>query len=213
MDLTVRVDRDDEGDGVRTIKCSPIVRKDAMKQIVYGVVYAPYEIDAHGEAMTPDAVEQMAHAFMQQVIAKGGMVIDTEHDNVAVSAYPVESYIETRSDVDWPVGSWVMGVKIADETIWKKVMSGELNGFSFEAFVKKMPVVVEVEVPADEIGVTSAEMGHDHYYFVEYNDEGRIIAGETSADFGHRHKISGGTVTDYASTPGIKRHAHKLVMQ
>lgn len=194
----------------RAAKCAPIVRKDVDRQLVYGVVYAPGEIDAHGEMMLAHDIETMAHLFLQKMVETGNAVIDVEHDNQAIGAYPVESYIETRDDQDWPAGSWVLGVKIADPVIWAKVKSGELNGYSFEAMVNKMPMVVSVEVAPDMIGKTAENEGHDHVFFLEFDKEGRVSGGSTSMDAGHRHQILAGTATETAGTAGVKPHAHRL---
>lgn len=197
----------------RTQKCAPIVRKNADRQIVYGVVYAPGEIDAHGEIMLAPAIEQMAHKFMRLLVDKGGAVIDQQHDNVPVSAYPIESYIETQEGMDWPVGSWIMGVKIEDPVIWQKIKAGEINGYSFEAMVTKMPMVVEYEVPYDMLATTEEALGHTHIFFLEFDVQtGKIVNGITSMDLGHRHTITMGTATEMAAGPGTKAHAHRLPM-
>ena len=189
-----------------------IAKADAEKQIVYGVVYAPGEIDTDGETMLAPDIEQMAHLFMKRMAETKGAVIDVGHDNVAVSAYPVETFIETEEGKDWPVGSWVMGVKIEDPAIWKAVKGGKLNGFSFEAMTKKLPMVVEVEMEPELLGKTAMSEDHDHIYFLEFNEEGRVIGGTTSFDMGHRHEIVAGTATKQAIAPGINSHAHRLPM-
>lgn len=196
---------------VRRAKCAPIVTKNVDKQIVYGVVYAPGEVDAHGEIMLADAIEEMAHKFLPLMAEKGMAVIDQQHDNVPVAAYPVESWIETEEGKDWPVGSWLLGVKIADPVVWKKVKDGEINGFSFEAMVSKMTVVVEVEAEADLLAKTYEAAGHDHMFFLEFDpDTGRVMSGITSMDQGHRHVITMGTATEMAAGVGIAAHAHRL---
>lgn len=196
----------------RQVKCAPIVRKDVEKQIVYGVVYAPGEIDSHGEMMLAADIETMAHRFMGRMVEAKGAVIDTEHDNVAIGAYPIESYVETVEGQPWPVGSWILGVKITDPEVWRKVKAGELNGYSFEAMVQKRPVVVEVQMDPDFLGMTDKAEGHDHAFFVEFNEEGRVTGGTTSYDFGHRHTIIAGTATEMAGTGAIKPHAHRLMV-
>lgn len=191
----------------------PVVRiqkKDADKQIVYGVVYSPGEIDAHGEIMLAEEIESMAHSFMRKVALMKGEVIDTEHDNAAISAYPVESYIETEEGKDWPVGSWIMAVKVEDPTVWAKIKKGVINGYSFEAYVGKVATVVELETDVDYIGKTIENEGHDHIFFVEFNEHGRIIGGCTSYDAGHKHIILSGTTTELAEAQGIASHAHRL---
>lgn len=194
----------------KVAKCAPIVRKDVEKQIVYGVVYAPGEIDSHGEMMLAADIEIMAHSFMQRMVETKNAVIDVEHDNNAVGAYPVESYVETRTDMPWPAGSWLLGVKIEDAAIWQKVKSGELNGYSFEAMVLKRPVVVEVTLDPDYLGKTDKAEGHDHVFFLEFNEEGRVTGGTTSYDYGHRHTIMAGTATEMTGTAAVKPHAHRL---
>lgn len=196
---------------VRRAKCAPIVRKDADRQIVYGVVYAPGEVDSHGDMMFPDGVEQMAHAFMRVIADKGMNVLDQQHDNVPVDAYPVESWVETEEGRPWPVGSWLMGVKINDTELWGRIKKGEINGFSFEAMVRKLPMVVEVEVDVDLLSKTAESEGHDHLFFLEFDPQsGVIVKGVTSMDLGHRHVIAAGTATEMAGGPGIKPHAHRL---
>lgn len=198
------------GGVVPTHKATAIVRKDVDKQIVYGVVYAPGEVDAHGDIMSSEAIEMMAHKFMQLMVAKGAAVIDQQHDNVPLAAYPVESYIETVEGLDWPVGSWVLGVKIEDNEIWSRIKKGELNGYSFEAMVSKMPAVVDIEMDLDMLSVTGDAEGHNHLYFLELNEQGLIIGGITSMDKGHRHVIERGTATEKAGAPGVPPHAHRL---
>lgn len=187
-----------------------IQKKNAEKQIVYGVVYAPNEIDSQGEAMEAEDIEAMCHAFMRVYAQKRGEVIDTEHDNVVIGAFPVESYIETEDGKSWPKGSWIMGVKVDDPVIWSKIKKGLLNGFSFEAMVKKLNTVAEVDVETDYVGKTATNEDHDHIFFIEFNEEGRIISGCTSFDNGHRHEIVTGTTTELAATKQIAEHAHRL---
>lgn len=187
-----------------------IKKADAEKQIVYGVVYAPGEIDSHGEFMQAETIEAMAHDFMRYTMQKGGETIDGEHDNVAIQAYPVESYIETKEGMDWPVGSWIMATKIEDPVSWLKVKTGLFNGYSFEAYVGKVARIVEVDSHADYIGKTSKSEGHDHVFFVDYDDQGRVIGGCTSYDAGHKHEIKSGTTTEFADATGIASHSHRL---
>lgn len=195
----------------RKQKCAPIVRKDVDRQIVYGVVYAPGEVDAHGEFMLPSAVEEMCHKFMSVMADKGMSVIDQQHDNVPVAAYPVESWIETEEGRPWPVGSWIMGVKVMDPVVWEKIKKGEINGYSFEAMVSKMPMVVEIEVEHDLLAKTAPAYGHDHVFFLEFDvTTGKVKSGLTSFDLGHRHVITAGTATEMAGGPGVKPHAHRL---
>lgn len=198
--------------GVTEFPLVRIQKRDGEKQIVYGVVYAPGEVDTHGEVMFAPAIEEMCHNFTRLMMSKGGSVIDMEHDNKPLSAYPVESYIETAEGRDWPAGSWVMAVKIEDPEIWSMVKAGTLNGFSFEAMVTKLAAVVGVDLMPDAMGVTDEVEGHNHAYFIEFDENGRVCGGQTSMDAGHRHNIRSGTATEAASIGSIPTHSHRLLV-
>lgn len=179
-----------------------ILRSDDERQIVYGEVYAPNRLDTHGEMMLAEDIELMAHRFMRLDLSK---TIDRRHDNVPVDAYPVESFIAREGDPIFTPGAWVLGVKIEDPEVWAEIKSGKLNGFSFQSLVKVAEVEVEVEVVRDHVGKTEEAEGHDHYYFVQCDENGTVIAGRTSkAADGHWHEITRSSVTK--QTDG---HSHR----
>jgi len=175
---------------------------DDEKQIVYGEVYAPNIIDTHGELMTGPEVEKMAHKFLQLNMSE---VIDKNHDNVPTTCYPVESFIARAGDPDYTEGAWVLGTKIVDDGLWADIKKGVFNGYSFEALVKKVPAVVLLEVTRDNFGLTEEADGHRHIFFAELDDDGRVIAGRTTTENGHSHKITKGTATEVADS-----HRHRI---
>jgi hypothetical protein len=177
------------------------------QQIVYGVVYEPGVLDTHGDMMTAEDIEIMAHRFMMDVLLSKS--IDHMHDNEAVEAYPIESFIAREGDPDYPVGAWVLGVKIVDEDIWAKVKKGEINGYSFEARVTKKPVVVEIEYEPTCFLKTEMADGHDHDAWLRFDENGIVVAGRTSRHpvDGHYHDILSGTATEEAFN-----HSHRLVL-
>lgn len=183
---------------------SQIKKINADEQIVYGEVYAPNVMDTHGDFMTAETIVEMAHRFMADVDLHKS--IDIMHNEVATESYPVESFVARKNDPDFTEGAWVLGVKIPDETIWKAVKSGVINGFSFQALAKTTPVVVEVEMQTEIIKTTEqADDGHVHYYFVKLDDDGRVQAGRTSITNGHSHSITKGTATDNEA-----EHSHRI---
>lgn len=113
----------------KTIK---IMKADADKQCVYGVVLAPEEVDLQEDWMKPEEIEKTAHFFMMN-----GATVGDSHESVA-KAKAIESYIAPCDFVgegqygSQPVkkGSWVLGVKILDPEMWEGVKSGEYTGFS-----------------------------------------------------------------------------------
>lgn len=110
----------------------PILKANASKQIVYGVVLAPNEIDAQEDFMTPEDIEYTAHRYLQN-----SRVIGSSHSK-GVKAYPVESFIAPQDfechgqygNQEVKKGSWVLGVKIEDPAEWQKVLEGDYTGFS-----------------------------------------------------------------------------------
>lgn len=115
----------------------PIIKANNEKQIVYGVVLAPNEIDSQDDFMEPEEIEKAAHKYLLQ-----SRVIGSEHSK-AIQADPVESFIAPQdfevTDGQYgpqPVkkGSWVLGIKVTDPDEWQKIKSGEYTGFSVGGF-------------------------------------------------------------------------------
>ena len=86
----------------------------------------------------------MAEKFMKE---NRNNETNIEHDNkVDAKSYIYESWIvESENDkansiynLDVPVGTWVVKMRVTDPEVWKQVKSGELNGFSLEgSFIDK----------------------------------------------------------------------------
>ena len=174
-----------------------LIRKtDDELQIVYGEVYAPNVPDVHGEFMTPVEVRKMAHLFMTKQILDQ---CDTNHDNNLNGSVVVESFIAREDDVIYIPEAWVIGMHVPDPVMWEAIKSGEINGFSMEAFVHMREKVIEIEVPDVLGGVTVEANGHSHRYTVRFDDDGNFLGGSTAQDAGHSHKILRGTITEEAN--------------
>lgn len=113
-----------------------IMKADKHKQIVYGVVTAPMEVDTQDEYMTAEEIEKSAHSYLVN-----SRVVGKQHTKVA-DASVVESYIAPQ-DLEFagqygpqsvPKGSWVIGVKVNNPDLWQKVLDGEITGFSVGGF-------------------------------------------------------------------------------
>lgn len=100
---------------------------DAPKQIVYGEVYAPLVEDSHGDWMTAEQIELMAHKFMKSGRVKA---LDREHNLKETGAVVVESFIARKGDPDFAEGAWVLGCHVADSELWAAIEKGEVTGFS-----------------------------------------------------------------------------------
>jgi len=108
-------------------KAKKFIKMDEEKRIVYGVVYAPFEVDLQGDMMTPEAIEDMEHNFM-----KDYQNIDEMHAKEGMGII-LESYIApvdfVMNEVKVTEGSWVLVTEASDE-VWKKIKNGELVGYS-----------------------------------------------------------------------------------
>lgn len=181
-----------------------IVCKADDQQIVYGEVYAPDRPDAQGEFMRRDEIRKMAHEFVRS----GKMSqIDVLHDNKVVKGCSVvESFVAEDTDTRFLPGSWVVGVHIPDKGLWDRVKKGEINGFSMEALVARHDQEVEIDIPPVVTGMTSKSEGHDHVFYVTYDDAGKFKGGVTNSVNGHAHTIVAGTHTQ----PGPGGHTHRF---
>lgn len=183
---------------------------DETRRIIFGEVYAPNKIDAYGWFMEPHEVEKMAHKFMRLDLSK---VIDTDHDNVPNGSYPVQSFIARPGDPQFTEGAWVLGVKITDESLWQRVVNGELNAFSMEIYVKKTPAVVQYETVTKQVGYTEDHDDHRHYYYAEIDPTtGRVIGGRTNIVNGHFHDLSVNSVTDESQGDNKPPHTHRYFL-
>lgn len=105
----------------RVMKLNPKQHK------VMGVVYAPETPDSWDEYMTAEEIEKAADFFMEN-----HQGIDEMHDMVAGVGYPTQSFIARAKDPDgFPEGAWVLEVKVTNDSVWKKLLSGEYKAYSF----------------------------------------------------------------------------------
>ncbi|MDP8527895.1 XkdF-like putative serine protease domain-containing protein [Bacillus subtilis] len=106
-----------------------VLAKEADEQkLVYGIVYEPDTVDAHGDFMTAAEIEKAAHGFL-----KDAREIDKQHDFQGGVGEVVESYV---APADFEMngetikkGSWVLVTK-ASEEIWEEIKKGEITGYS-----------------------------------------------------------------------------------
>ncbi|RMG80620.1 MAG: hypothetical protein D6712_17810 [Chloroflexi bacterium] len=108
----------------------PIQKTDPEKQIAYGIVYAPDEIDSQGDFMTAEEVQKAAYNFMK---AQRTGNIDAEHDfEKRDEVWVAESWIVRKGDALFAdeEGAWAVGIKIDNTDEWEKVKKGDYTGIS-----------------------------------------------------------------------------------
>ncbi len=108
---------------------APIFKADEERRLVYGVIAESGMIDAQGDVMSARTIEDMAHDFMIR-----SRKFDDRHNWKQAAAVLVESWI-VREDMKLfgqlvKAISWVIGVKVFDDVIWQKILSGIYKAFS-----------------------------------------------------------------------------------
>jgi hypothetical protein len=106
-------------------------KTDEVKKKVYGIVYSPDQVDAHGDFMTAAEIEKAQELFMKSLTTSNKT--DVQHDNKPLGdVFMCETWIVKSGDPLFPeeVGAWAYAVKVNNEEVWNKVVSGELTGFS-----------------------------------------------------------------------------------
>lgn len=111
-----------------TLDVKVVTKADDEQKLVYGVVYEPDVVDAHGDYMTAAEIEKAAHTFISEY-----RNIDKQHDFETVAGEVVESYIApqdfTVGDQTITKGTWVLVTKASDE-LWESIQKGEFTGYS-----------------------------------------------------------------------------------
>lgn len=187
----------------RNVSEVAIKKYDEEQQLVYGEVYAPGLPDSQGDFMSRENIQVMAHGFLRKGLVNK---IDLNHTQEESGCYVVESFIARDGDPTFIPGSWVIGVKVPDTSVWNLIKSGELNGFSLDGTGLRVDAELEIEMPDVIHGETDIAAGHKHEFSVRYDDEGNFLGGVTgpSRD-GHVHRILRGTATEPA-----RGHSHRF---
>lgn len=174
------------------------------ERIVFAEMLIPETPNSYGDYWTKEGIREAAYEF-----AKQGYGIDVNHDNndVTGAVHVIESFIAREGDPDFIVGSWVVGMHIADDTMWDQVLAGEINGYSYEAIISFTDAILAVDDDGLRMGYTEPDVndGHIHSFILTVDDEGFILEGGTDTVNGHSHSISGSVVTDAAEDGHVHR--------
>ena len=95
------------------------IKKDDVKQMIYGIVYAPDEPDLQGHQASCGEIEKGAYGFMKNLKAQN---IDKGHSNQADGgAFVAESWIVRKGDPLFSAekpGAWAVGIKCEDAALY-----------------------------------------------------------------------------------------------
>lgn len=132
-----RVKRAIEEDLVLTEFKGEVIKADAEQQLVYGIVAEPEVVDAHGDLIRAEEIQNAAHRFLVKSRMTG-----EQHEKKA-PAVVVESYVAPQ-DIELEgqeiaKGTWVIVMKVLDSEFWARVKKGEFTGFSLGGFARRVP--------------------------------------------------------------------------
>lgn len=123
---------------VKTKLWVPIAKAQEEKRLITGLVLIPNTVDAHGDTMSAEVIEQAAHNFLASYNKQTTMGLMHKDFNPPLDL--VESWVAPLSLVigstPVPQGGWVITVRVNDDAIWQKVKNGELTGFSIGGTAK-----------------------------------------------------------------------------
>ena len=115
-----------------------IEKIDEEKRMIFGIVYAPDDLDTQGEYAKAEDIEKAAHAFMKNLRNDR---IDKQHNETPEGAFVAESWIVREGDPlfkDEKVGAWAVGIKVEDDDLWKAAKDDEIGGLSMGGTADKI---------------------------------------------------------------------------
>lgn len=114
------------------------------EQYILGVVLIPETTDSQGDIYSEDAVRAAAFDYMARFAAGAGRTGLQHRDRLYTEVELVESYVApvafTIGDRTIRKGTWLMGWRIVDADLWKKIRAGEYTGFSIGGTARKTPL-------------------------------------------------------------------------
>ncbi|WP_428329044.1 XkdF-like putative serine protease domain-containing protein [Mucilaginibacter sp.] len=87
-----------------------------------------------------DTIRQIAQVFAQKGLFNNTNI---EHTIIPADSYVFQSITDERipspAGLDLPLGSWVVGVKVNNPTVWQAIKKGQIKGFSVEGIFSLFP--------------------------------------------------------------------------
>lgn len=116
------------------------------KHMVFGAVLIPdkpiYRYNQEEEfyiRFPKETIEVLAHEYLQN---DNIYSFTQQHKEIADGVSVIESWVKTSENdksvdlgIDAPIGTWFVGAKIDNESIWQGIKDGEMKGFSVESFL------------------------------------------------------------------------------
>lgn len=111
------------------------------ERFVFGVVLVPDEVDAQQDTYTAEEIRKAAHSFMEFF---GGRVKLMHQGSPVEGIKVLETYLtkveETHAGETFPIGTWLLAVRVVDDDLWQMVQTGAFQGFSIGGTAVKEPI-------------------------------------------------------------------------
>jgi hypothetical protein len=129
---------------VRVVKFATEKSSSGEERIVFGVVLVPEETDSHGDIYDAETVRHAAHSFMEnggvrKIMHKGEPVTDASVLETYLTR-STEVHMANGTEQSFPVGTWMMAMRINSDELWEKVLKGEFTGFSMGGTALRRPL-------------------------------------------------------------------------
>lgn len=162
--VPVRVGQKDADAQVLEVeKMSGVVTTNVWKsageeRIIAAAVLVPGKTDLHDEIYDEDTVRAAAYYFMENYLQDDDHGIDVMHDNevvpdairvlqsfvldedktyeVEVPALDSEHEMKEKTEISFPIGTWIMYARVISDTLWEKVKRGELKSWSIAGLAR-----------------------------------------------------------------------------
>jgi hypothetical protein len=110
-----------------------IAKADEARRTVMGIVLEPEKADAQGDIYSSDVIRESAYSFLRDFNRSTELgLMHKSFGDVGLSL--VESFIApfdmSFGDREIREGSWLMTMRVDDDTLWEGVKEGRLTGFS-----------------------------------------------------------------------------------
>jgi hypothetical protein len=130
------------------------------RRMLYGAALVPdkhiMRLDGNGDEFyimfEKETIMKCAHQFLKQNLQHQHTF---EHEHPVSGCVVVESWIvESEQDksrhlgLDVPVGTWMIGTKVDDDSIWEEVKNGSIRGFSIEGMFNE--IGLSMSTPSNE---------------------------------------------------------------
>ena len=149
-------------------KMKRIFNYDGEKMEITGAAVIPNKlIIRQGEFGEPyyvyfsvDTIRQLQQKFMEKKLVDSTNIEHLESvkaDSVVIESWIIENTERDKSyalGLEYPVGTWMITMKVKNESVWENIKKGKLNGFSVEGFfdeARQFDALSEDDLKLDQI--------------------------------------------------------------